>query len=104
MTTENGIPTYKQVESYIRILRSRLEWVEDKQAERIDDRLQESGYFSAEINALRWVLTVAEAERDHLLRLRLLIRADEQIAGPASRRVRSLEKAERKRLSGQEEA
>lgn len=96
MSTENGIEEHKRVQRNINIILDRLQYLQDKQAERIDDRLNPSHYLDMEIRALEWALPILEAERDALLRLTLAIRAEAKVEGPAARRERSLAKSARK--------
>lgn len=77
MTTEHGLPRLKEIRACINILRDRMEYLEDKQAERIDERLNASHWISQEIRAISFALPVLEAEYDSVLRLRKLIMDEE---------------------------
>lgn len=79
MTTENGLPRLSEIRACINILRDRMEYLEDKQAERIDDRLNASHWISQEIRAISFALPVLEAEYDSVLRLRRLVMEEEGV-------------------------
>lgn len=94
MTTEYGLATTKVLRRNINVLRDRMEYLQDKQAGRVDDGLQTSWYIEIEVGALRHAISVMEADFDAAARLhqKIDVAAQTPLPREVKRRLRREER------------
>lgn len=73
MSTENGIQHSKTIRHHIEVLRGRLEYLEDRDAEFREQGARTNHFVAQEIYAIRWALPILESEWENAIRLRELV-------------------------------